>query len=60
MAAEEHVSLSPEFRACPLLFSQAERLHTQSLPLGHWALTCTSISNPSLRSILLGALIALL
>lgn len=57
MAAEEHASLSPEFRACSLLFSQAERLHTQSLPLRHWALMCAHISNPPLRSILLRALI---
>lgn len=33
---------------CPLLCSQAERLHGQSLPLRHWALTCTHSSNPLL------------
>lgn len=60
MAAEEHVRLSPESRACSLLFSQAERLHAQSLPLRHWALMCTRISNPPPHSILLRALIALL
>lgn len=55
--AEEHSGLSSDFHACPLLFSQAERLHGQSLPLRHWALTCTHIANPLLHSNRLQALL---
>lgn len=46
--AEEHSGLSSEIRSCPLLLSQAERLHDRSLPLRHWALTCTHIVTPTL------------
>lgn len=45
---EEHSGLSSEIRSCPLLLSQAERLHERSLPLRHWALTCTHIVTPTL------------
>lgn len=45
---EEHSGLSSEIRSCPLLLSQAERLHEWSLPLRHWALTCTHIVTPTL------------
>lgn len=56
MVAEEHSGLSSEIRARPLLFSQAERLQGQSLPLRHWALTCTHIVTPLLYPNLLQAL----
>lgn len=55
--AEEHSGLSSDFHAFPLLFRQAERLHGQSLPLRHWALTCTHIANPLLHSNRLQALL---
>lgn len=57
MVAEEHSGLSSEIHACPLLFSQAERLQGQFLPLRHWALTCTHIVTPLLYSNLLQALL---
>lgn len=45
---EERSGLSSAVHACPLL-SQAERLKAQSLPLRHWALTCTHICHPLLH-----------
>lgn len=55
LEAEEHSGLSSEIHTCPLLFSQAERLQDQSLPLKHRALTCTHITNPPSYSDLLQA-----